>query len=132
MVQAPIPGLYALHGRAYACRCCADLRFHPGSWALAARDGAMSAGPAAVPVSRRRIRVAAVTDAVALGGLALLCLALVVLTWRTWGSVPEDAGYDLSAAARSAHGSLPYADYTYSYGPIAPLLLGGLFAAFGV
>jgi hypothetical protein len=92
----------------------------------------MSAGPAAVPVSRRRIRVAALTDAVAVGGLALLCLALVVLTWRTWGSVPEDAGYDLSAAARSAHGSLPYADYTYSYGPIAPLLLGGLFAAFGV
>jgi hypothetical protein len=92
----------------------------------------MSAGPAAVPVSRRRIRVAALTDAVALGGLALLCLALVVLTWHTWGSVPEDAGYDLSAAARSAHGSLPYSDYTYSYGPIAPLLLGGLFAAFGV
>jgi hypothetical protein len=92
----------------------------------------VSAGPAAVPVSRGRVRVATLTDAVALGCLAVLCLALVVLTWRTWGSVPEDAGYDLSAAARTAHGSLPYADYTYSYGPIAPLLLGGLFAALGV
>jgi hypothetical protein len=92
----------------------------------------MSAGPVAVPSVRRRIRVAALTDRVALGGLALLCAAFVVITWRTWGSVPEDVGYDLSAAARTAHGSLPYVDYTYSYGPVAPLLLGGLFAALGV
>jgi hypothetical protein len=92
----------------------------------------MSAGPVAVPSARRRVRVAALSDAIALGGLALLCLAFVVITWRTWGSVPEDAGYDLSAAARTAHGSLPYVDYIYSYGPAAPLLLGGLFAALGV
>ena len=76
--------------------------------------------------------MAALSDTIALGGLALLCLAFVVITWRTWGSVPEDAGYDLSAAARTAHGSLPYVDYTYSYGPVTPLLLGGLFAALGV
>jgi hypothetical protein len=92
----------------------------------------MSAGPAAVASARRRIRTVALTDAVALGLLAALCLALVVVTWRTWGSVPEDAGYDLSAGARTAHGSLPYVDYTYSYGPITPLLLGGLFGALGV
>ena len=92
----------------------------------------MSAGPVAVPSARRRVRVATISDAVALGGLALLCLVFVALTWRTWGSVPEDVGYDLSAAARTAHGSLPYVDYHYSYGPIAPLLLGGLFAALGV
>jgi hypothetical protein len=92
----------------------------------------VSAGPVAVAAPRRRVRVAELSDAVALAGLALVCLAFVVITWRTWGSVPEDAGYDLSAAARTAHGSLPYVDYTYSYGPVTPLLLGGLFAALGV
>ena len=92
----------------------------------------MSARPVAVPVTRRVTRVGAISDTAALCFLALGCLALVVITWRTWGSVPEDAGYDLSAAARTAHGSLPYVDYTYSYGPLAPLLLGGLFAALGV
>jgi hypothetical protein len=85
-----------------------------------------------VSATRRRVRAAAISDAVALGVLALLCLALVAITWRSWGSVPEDVGYDLSAAARTAHGSWPYVDYTYSYGPTSPLVLGGLFAALGV
>jgi hypothetical protein len=92
----------------------------------------VSVRPVAVSPAHRRVRVAVVPDVLALGGLALLSLAFVVITWRTWGSVPRDAGYDLSAAARTAHGSLPYVDYTYSYGPTVPLLLGGLFAALGV
>jgi hypothetical protein len=92
----------------------------------------VSVRPVAVSPAHRRVRVAVVPDVLALGGLALLCLVFVVITWRTWGSVPRDAGYDLSAAARTAGGSLPYVDYTYSYGPTVPLLLGGLFAALGV
>jgi hypothetical protein len=132
MVQGRISGLYALDGRAYACRCYAEFRLHLDFWPLAGAGGLVSAGPVAVPATRRLARVGAISDVVALGFLAIVCLALVVITWRTWGSVPEDAGYDLSAAARTAHGSLPYVDYTYSYGPIAPLLLGGLFAALGV
>ena len=112
-----------------SCRAPPSSRFqHPrGHRGLRERGPRRSARRAAA-----RSRVAALSDAVALGCLALLCLALVAITWRTWGSVPEDAGYDLSAAARTAHGSLPYVDYTYSYGPAAPLLLGGLFAALGV
>ena len=70
-------------------------------------------------------------DAIALGCLTAAGIVFALLTWRTWGSVPEDIGYDLSAAARTAGGALPYVDYTYSYGPLAPLGLGGIFAAFG-
>jgi hypothetical protein len=92
----------------------------------------VSVRPIAVSRAQRRVRVAVVPDVLALSGLALLCLVFVAITWRTWGSVPRDAGYDLSAAARTARGSFPYVDYTYSYGPSVPLLLGGLFAALGV
>lgn len=65
--------------------------------------------------------------------VALLGIAgvLVALTWETWGDLGSDTGYDLSAAARIANGELPYADFTYYYGPLAPSLLGGLFWLFG-
>ena len=68
----------------------------------AVRGVRVSARPVAVSPAHRRVRVAVVPDVLALGGLALLCLVFVVITWRTWGSVPRDAGYDLSAAARTA------------------------------
>jgi len=63
-------------------------------------------------------------DGIAVACLALLGTALVVLTWGTWGDVGRDTGFDLVAGARVAHGQLPYADFPYYYGPIAPLLLG--------
>ena len=49
---------------------------------------------------------------------------IVALTWATWGNPGRDTGYDLVAGARVAHGSLPYVDFTYYYGPLAPLGVG--------
>ena len=42
-----------------------------------------------------------------------------------------DTGYDLLAASRTAQGELPYVDYEYFYGPLGPLLLGGIYAVTG-
>jgi hypothetical protein len=77
------------------------------------------------------VRTAVPADAVALtlvGVLAVLCAAA---TWGTWGDLHGDTGYDLIAGQRLAAGELPYADYVYYYGPLAPavtalaVLLGG-------
>jgi hypothetical protein len=70
-------------------------------------------------------------DAVALIALAAWCVLLVALTWGTWGDLGRDTGYDLVAGARTAAGELPYVDYVYFYGPVAPLLLGGVFSVTG-
>src|SRR5919201_6596337 len=63
-------------------------------------------------------------EAVALGGLAVLVGLLIALTWGTWGDIGQDTGYDLIAGAHVAHGQLPYVDFNYYYGPLAPFLLG--------
>jgi 4-amino-4-deoxy-L-arabinose transferase-like glycosyltransferase len=57
----------------------------------------------------------------ALGGLSLV---LILLTWNTWGNPASDTGYDTLAGIRVAHGQLPYVDFPYYYGPLAPLGLG--------
>jgi hypothetical protein len=44
---------------------------------------------------------------------------------------PHDEGLVLQAAARVSHGELPWRDFWWNYGPGQPLLLGGLFKAFG-
>ena len=79
---------------------------------------------AAVPFRERvdRARLIASADAVALGGLALFTLAWMTLTWRTWGDLNSDTGYDALAGMHVAHGQLPYADFIYYYGPLAPFL----------
>ena len=63
-------------------------------------------------------------DAVALASLALIGAALVALTWGAWGDIGRDTGYDLVAGSRVAHGGLPYVDFPYYYGPLAPFVLG--------
>jgi hypothetical protein len=63
-------------------------------------------------------------DGVALASLAILGVLLAALTWGTWGDIGRDTGYDLVAGSRVAHGQLPYADFPYYYGPIAPFVLG--------
>src|SRR3954451_14312201 len=62
-------------------------------------------------------------DGIAVAGLAILGIALVALTWGTWGDLGRDTGYDLVAGSRVAHGQLPYADFPYYYGPVAPFVL---------
>jgi hypothetical protein len=77
---------------------------------------------------RRRIAAA---DAIALGGLGFFVIALFALTWGTWGDLDSDTGYDLVAAGRIADGELPYRDFVYYYGPLAPAL-GAVLHLFGI
>jgi len=56
--------------------------------------------------------------------LIAIGVVLTTLTWNTWGDLGRDTGYDLVAASRVAHGQIPYADFTYYYGPLAPFVLG--------
>jgi hypothetical protein len=64
------------------------------------------------------------SDAVALGVVGIVLLVLTVLAWGTWGDLGRDTGYDFVAATRVAHGSIPYVDFVYYYGPLAPFALG--------
>lgn len=63
-------------------------------------------------------------DTIALGGLLVLAVAFLALGWGTWGDLDVDTGYDVVAGARVADGELPYADFVYYYGPLAPILAG--------
>ena len=89
------------------------------------------AAPAPGSPARPGFAVAARSDAVVVGGLVLWTLALAAVTWGRWGDLTMDTGYDLLAGARTASGELPYADYVYYYGPLGPLLLGGIYAVTG-
>lgn len=77
---------------------------------------------AAVTGEGRRIKVSA--ELAAPLSVGLVFVALAVLTRRTWGDLGQDTGYDLVAASRVAHGELPYRDFFYYYGPLAPFALG--------
>ena len=83
------------------------------------------AATAATAAERRaRVRAAVTPDVLALVGVAGLSLALVALTWGTWGDLDNDTGYDLVAGLKVAHGQIPYSDFFYWYGPLAPALYG--------
>jgi hypothetical protein len=71
-----------------------------------------------------RLREAVASDVVVLTGLSVLVVLLTLLTWHTWGDLNRDTGYDLEAGFRVAHGGVPYRDFTYFYGPLAPALSG--------
>ena len=66
-------------------------------------------------------------DALALGAVGVICAVLTAMTWHRWGGIGTDSGYDIAAGTRVAHGHLPYVDFVYYYGPLAPLLLGLIF-----
>jgi 4-amino-4-deoxy-L-arabinose transferase-like glycosyltransferase len=73
-------------------------------------------------VERVRLRVS--SEVLALGGVASLTIVLAVVTWNTWGDLSSDTGYDLLAGDRVANGEIPYRDFVYYYGPLAPFLSG--------
>jgi hypothetical protein len=79
---------------------------------------------AALRVRTARPRVAVAADAAALAGVGVLFVALAAITWGTWGDLDSDTGFDILAGARVADGDLPYRDFTYYYGPLAPMLAG--------
>jgi hypothetical protein len=95
----------------------------------------VSARPLNVPAQasgRSAVRGLALrADAVALIGAGVAFAVLAVLTWNSWGDLARDTGYDWVAASRVADGELPYADFTYYYGPLSAFLLGGVFALYG-
>ena len=95
----------------------------------------MTAAVAAVRLRAERLRVAASADALAVAGLAVYSLVLLAAVWGTWGDLDSDTGYDLVAGIRISDGEVPYRDFVYFYGPLAPglsalaVLIGG--AGFG-
>src|SRR5581483_7497987 len=77
--------------------------------------------------SRQRSRAFVLSldaDTIAVALVATVALVLTIVTWRTWGDIGQDTGYDFVAATRVAHGHLPYTDFVYYYGPLAPFALG--------
>ena len=83
----------------------------------------MNAGAASLPV-RRALTAAVSREVAAISALAATTVALLAATWETWGNVGQDTGYDFVAGQLVAHGSFPYTDFTYYYGPLAPAVLG--------
>ena len=71
-------------------------------------------------------------DAFAVAVLALVLLVGVTVTWRTWGDLSADGGYDLYVASQVAEGASPYDDLRYDGGPLPILLLASVFRLFGV
>ena len=92
---------------------------------------AVATTPSAPALRAGALARAAASDAVVLTAVAAWTIAIAVATWGTWGDLTMDTGYDLLAASRTADGQLPYADYQYFYGPLAPFLLGGVYALTG-
>jgi hypothetical protein len=63
--------------------------------------------------------------------LLFLGAALISAFTIRQGIDPFDEGIALSAARRVANGEVPYADFTWAYGPAWPYLLAGLSKVFG-
>ena len=82
-------------------------------------------------LTARTQRLALSRDASALVALSVLVGLVLVFTWNRWGNVDNDTGYDTLAGWRVAHGQLPYVDYVYYYGPLAPFALSLFFLAGG-
>ena len=84
----------------------------------------MSAIAAPAAVRSAAARVSVTSDVLALSALGVLFTVLATTTWGTWGDPTRDSGYDALAGMRVADGELPYRDFTYFYGPLAPAVLG--------
>jgi hypothetical protein len=80
---------------------------------------------ARVPAARlRSLSLQLTAENVAELACAGIVLLIAIVSWSTWGDLSSDTGYDAAAGLRIAHGHVPYADFTYFYGPLAPALVG--------
>jgi len=68
----------------------------------------------------------------ALAVLTLLFTALLVVSWKRWGSVTVDCGVALDRAALVAGGALLYRDTLSAYGPVGAYAIATLFRIFGI
>ncbi|HEX7255094.1 MAG TPA: glycosyltransferase family 39 protein, partial [Gaiellaceae bacterium] len=84
----------------------------------------MTAAAVAIRARAERLGVAVSHDVLALGALGVLAVVLLPIVWGTWGDLDSDSGYDVVAGMRVADGEVPYRDFTYFYGPLAPGLSG--------
>jgi hypothetical protein len=82
----------------------------------------VTTGVASLPA--RTFAAVAGREMAAVAGVAAVTIALLAVTWETWGNIGQDTGYDLVAGQLVAHGSIPYSDFTYYYGPLSPAILG--------
>lgn len=83
----------------------------------------MTTRAASLP-ARRGMAAVAGREAAAVAAVTAVAVGLFLATWQTWGNIGQDTGYDLVAGRLVAHGSVPYADFTYYYGPLSPAVLG--------
>ncbi len=97
---------------------------------VAVRTANAREGWAAAALDRAR-RLASNADIRALAGLALVFAVLAALSWQKWGVPSVDSGHELTMADAIAHGSEPYRDIRYFYGPVGVYSLAGAFALFG-
>ncbi len=86
------------------------------------------AAPAALGDAPGRLRS---PDARVIAALAVAFAALTVLTWRRWGNPELDPGADLTAADLVAHGTVPYEQLRYFYGPAGLYALAAAFRVLG-
>lgn len=86
---------------------------------------------ASMPVGASRLRIALASDTLAVSVIAVFVAGLLTATWGAWGDLDSDTGYDAAAGARVADGELPYRDFVYYYGPLAPIASGAAAALGG-
>ena len=77
----------------------------------------------AEPRATATTRVSVSAETLIVAALGLVVAGLAILTWATWGDPTRDTGYDPLAGIRLADGEVPYRDFTYYYGPLAPAVL---------
>src|SRR4051812_18993694 len=98
-----------------------------------AQDSPVSSAPVRHPnTSLTRLGVSSRLHPVVLAGLGVAAITalLALLTWHAWGDLNSDTGYDVIAASKVAGGAVPYRDFVYYYGPLAPAI-GGMASLVG-
>src|SRR5579871_6031566 len=65
--------------------------------------------------------------------LGLVCVVFMVLRWKKMGSLMWlDPAHWLNEISRTAHGELPYRDFSFQYPPFVVFLYGWLLRIFGI